>query len=250
MKQFSIFTLFMIIFSCNAQQPEIFGDKPLNLKNNIFDLNISAFFPEKYKLKNNPQYYEISINNNLGINLHTQLIKKDTLFADNDGTLDNSNFQNNKVPKWIAYSKKNYSNIDTVAVYDIFSFQAINILTTLDNKVVVMSGLIDEISLENSNKFINLLISDYGKPIITKSKVFSKNIIIYTWVTDDKLLKYCTFFNNESNTLVIEVDKNNSIIKNGNKTPHLEGYFYIAKKEFATQLIDNVNNGDFAFLIK
>lgn len=247
MKQLLIFALFVIIYNCNAQQPEILGEKPLNLKNNIFDLNIPTFIPEKYKLKNNPEYYEISINNNLGIDLHKQLIKKDTLFADNDGTLDNFNFQKNKVPKFITYSKKNHSNIDTVAVYDKFPFQAVNILTTIDNKVILMNGLIDEISLEDSNKFIQLLISDYGQPAITKNQLFSKNIIIYTWKNDDKLLKYCTFFNEENNTLVIETDKNSSIIKNGTKTPHLEGYFYISKKEFAPQLIGNVNNGDFVF---
>ncbi|KIA98836.1 hypothetical protein OA93_08100 [Flavobacterium sp. KMS] len=247
MKQLSVLLLLMIISSCNAQQPEIFGEKPLNLKNKIFDLNIPVFFPEKYKLKNNPEYYEIPINNNLGIDLHTQLIKKDTLFINDDGTLDNSNFTKNKTSKWIVYTKKNYSSIDTVAVYEKFPFQAINVLTTLDNKLILVSGLIDEISLENSNKFIHLLISDYGKPIITKSKVFSKNIIIYTWVNDDKLLKYCTFLNNESNTIVIEVDKDNSIIKKGDKTPHLEGYFYIAKKEFTNHLIGNINVGDFAF---
>ncbi|WP_306349716.1 hypothetical protein [Flavobacterium sp. '19STA2R22 D10 B1'] len=245
MKTIKIVILLFAFSNCYGQQPNVYGKSPLDLEQFSFDLNVATFYPKKYILKNNPEYYEIPIHNNLGLEKKVQLIKKDTLFTKYDVFSDLS-FEKDKVPRWIVYNRKNYSNFDTLATYGKYTFQALNILTTLDQKVAIINGLMGYIDQKDANEFIQYLNTKYGKAIKTEGKFIEKTDV-YTWETNDRILKYCIAFQEEKNTLVIEVDKDNKTLKNGEKNPHFEAYFFILKKEYAPQLIGKIDSSDFLY---
>jgi hypothetical protein len=240
MKIFFIIGIFGLLTSCNGQQPKTLGEAPLNLKKINFDLNVIDFYPKKYILKNSSDYFEIPIKNNLNIS-QTQLIKKDTVFAFDEYTSDKK-----QKPKWIEYRKESYSSIDSVAVFDKFVFNAINTVTTPDNKLIAINGLIDEIDKLNSDNFIKILNSEYGKNTYSKDKSSGKTSI-YTWKNSDRIIKYCIVLNNENNTLKLELNEKEKTIKNASKKPHYVGYFYIIKKEYGEQLIGKMNTGDLSY---
>ena len=215
------------MISCNGQEKAL-SDEPLKLENFDFNTKISTLLPDKNKSKNYDGYYDIK----------SELMEVDTI---NDG-----DYIGNEKPIRIEYRERSYSSGDILATFEDFDFNAINLATTLDGKIMVVNALIGEISLKETQRFIKLLDKKFGKSTKTKGD-FIKPFDIYTWKYKDRIIKYCIVRNDENNTLKIVVDKENKTIVNEKKEPHFEVYIYLIKNEYADKVIGKMRTGDLIY---
>lgn len=223
-----IFLNLLIIFtSCNGQIKPI-DEEPLDLENFEFNTKFTTLIPDKNKSKNYNGYYKVK----------SELIEVDTI---KDGDFIGSEKQIR-----IEYREKSYSSGDTLAKFEDFDFNAINLVTTLDGNIMVVNALVGEISLKEAQSFIKLLDRKYGKAKKTKGE-FIKPFDIFTWEFKDRIIKYCIVGDDESNMLKIVVDKENNTIENGKREPHLEAYIYLIKKEYADKVIGKMGTGDLIY---
>lgn len=237
MKRYLIVILYFLTTSCNAQ-PKVLGESPLILEKFDFNLDVKAFFPEKYKHKTAEDYFEIPVSANF--NPHTVLIKREIVLEDR--------YSDDKKAARIEYGEKNYSTGDTLAVFENQTFCSLNIATTPDHKVIALNAKMDDaggIEKAVSDRFIQLLTKKYGHYTKSTRNAFSKDFEVYRWVTTDKIIQYSPIYADESNTIVVDKDKGS--IKNGGKDLRLEGYFYIVKKEYEKELIDKMGSNDFFY---
>ncbi|MCD8408644.1 hypothetical protein LNI96_12030 [Tenacibaculum dicentrarchi] len=232
-------SLSLFFLSCNEKA---IGEKPLVLENFKFETKITTLFPEKYKSKYSEKYYEIPSS------FQTSLFNKDTIYEYDYiiDSIDINRYNKIKKPKWIEYHKNSYSTGDILAVFENFEFNTVNLATTLDNKIMVMNGLVHSLSKKETQNFIELLNKTYGKATITVVPFF-KPYDIYTWTLEDRIIKYCFISDNESNTMKIIVDKENNTIENGKKNTHYKAYIYLIKKEYAKKIIGKMKIGDLSY---
>ena len=226
-KLLTFLNLLIIYTSCNGQIKPI-GEEPLELANFDFNTKFTTLLPDKNKSKNYDGYYEVK----------SELIEVDTIKDDD--------FNGSEKPIRIEYREKGYSSGDTLATFEDFDFNAINLVTTLDGNIMVVNALIGEISLKETHRFIKLLDRKFGKSKKTKGE-FIKPFDIYTWEFKDRFIKYCVVGDDESNTLKIVVDKENNTIENGKRQPHLGAYIYLIKKEYSDKVIGKMGTGDLIY---
>ena len=112
---------------------------------------------------------------------------------------------------------------------------------------MIINGVVNTIGKKESVNFIKSLDDLYGKYILKKVTTGLGNYDTYTWKLDDRTIKFFIRFDDESNALKIEVDKENKAIKNGEKEPHYEGYVYVVDKKYEDKLLDKLQTGDLAF---
>ena len=230
MKRIKLLTFLNLLFlltSCNGQIKSI-DEKPLDLENFDFNTKFSTLIPDKNKSKTYDGYYEIK----------SELIEVDTIKDDE--------FIGSEKPIRIEYRENSYSNGETLATFQDFDFNAINLATTLDGNIMVVNALVGEISLKETQRFIELLDKKFGKAKKTAGE-FIKPFDIFTWEFKDRIIKYCIVKDDESNALKIVVDKENNTIENGKKEPHFEAYIYLIKKEYADKVIGKMGTGDLIY---
>ncbi len=221
------------MISCNGQEKRIvtsIAEEPLQLENFDFNTKLSALLPEKTKSKVYSGYYE----------LKSELLKVDTI---SDGE-----FIGSEKPVRIEYRQQSFSSQDILAKFGNEEFNAVNLATTIDGKIMVLNALIDKTDLKQTKDFIETIDKKYGKSAKTKGEFSDKNYDIFTWQLKDRIIRYTTVLDKEENTLKIEIDEENKKIMNGDKNPHYKGYIFIIKKEYKSQIFGKVSSGDFVFL--
>ena len=218
--------LFFLLMSCNGQMKSI-DTQPLDLENFDFQTKFSTLIPDSNKMPDvSDRYYEI---------------KSEGLLAH---TIYGDGYSIPEEPIRIEYRRISFSYEETLATFAGFNFNAINLVMTLDGKMMVVNALAGEISLKETQRFINLLNKKYGKETKTVEKFMEKPFDIFTWELEDRIIKYCIVHDDESNALKFVLDKENSTIRSGEKEPHFKAYIYLVKKEYANEVIGKMSSGD------
>ena len=222
--------LSIFLFTTFNGQTGAIGEAPLDLENFDFQTKIETLFPPKNESKLYKNYYMIS-GNFISISF-----EKDSTFV--------NRFSENQKATGFQYLQKSSSNADTLAIFKNQIFNRMNLATNLKNEIIVVSTVADEMTEEQNKNFIKILTSKYGK-YKKAEREFDGKFFIYEWQNKDQIIKYSTVFNDENNTLKIEVSENK--ITSADNEPHFEGYLYLIKKEYLSE-IKNLNSGDFVFI--
>ena len=228
-----LLAILSFMISCIGQENRIvtsIAEEPLQLENFDFSTKLSILLPEKTKSKEYKGYYE----------LKSEMLKVDTI---SDGE-----FIGSEKPVRIEYRQQSFSSQDILAKFGNEEFNAVNLATTIDGKIMLLNALTGTTDLKQTKAFIETLDKKYGKSTKTKGEFSDINYDIFTWQLKDRIIRYTTVFDNEKNALKIEVDKENKKIMNGDKNPHYKGYIFIIKKEYKDQIFGEVSSGDFVFL--
>lgn len=218
-----IYVLSVLLFFTSCKKEEA-----VELQDFDFNKKTSAYFSDKDKYKTYDHYYRI---------------KSEVIGVD---TISDGEFIGSEKPIRIEYRQEIFSNDDVLARFDDFDFNAINFATTVDNRMMVFNAVAGNISLKETQKFVELLDEKYGKSKKTRES-FIKPYEIYTWLLKDRIIKYCVVSEDESNTMKIEVDEKGNSIKSGVKHPHLKAYIYIIKNEYANQIVGQMSSGDLLY---
>jgi len=216
-----VFICLLFLTSCKKE-------KVIELQNFNFNNKTSTYFSDKDKYKTYDNYYQI---------------KSEVIGVD---TISDGEFIGSEKPIRIEYRQEIFSNKDVLARFDDFDFNAINFATTIDDKMMVFNAVAGEISLKETEKFVELLDEKYGKSKVSK-ETFIKPYDIYTWRLADRIIKYCVVTDDESNTIKIEDDQENKKINNGKKNSHIRAFLYIIKNEYASQVIGKMSSGDLLY---
>lgn len=218
-----IYVLSVLLFFTSCKKEEA-----VELQDFDFNKKTSAYFSDKDKYKTYDHYYRI---------------KSEVIGVD---TISDGEFIGSEKPIRIEYRQEIFSNDDVLARFDDFDFNAINFATTVDNRMMVFNAVAGNISLKETQKFVELLDEKYGKSKKTRES-FIKPYEIYTWLLKDRIIKYCVVSEDESNTMKIEVDEKGNSIKSGVREPHLKAYIYIIKNEYSNQIVGQMSSGDLLY---
>ena len=232
MKKLITFLLAIILFSCQStKQTKPIGESPLILDEFDFETKIATLYPDKYKSKDFSYVYDIPST------YHSNFVEKDTIFE--------NEFDESKKAIGFEYRQKSSTSIDTLALLNNQPFQKVNVATTLDNKIKIISAVADEIPKSKSDKIIKYLTENYGPYKKIKAE-FGTEFYIYEWKTQNKTYRYSPILDNESSTIKLVINDTKGTIKSGKKEPHINGYFYIIQNNFIKD-IEKLKTGDFVF---
>lgn len=218
-----IFALSILLFLSSCKKEEAVELEDFNFNNGT-----SVYFSDKDKYKTYDNYYQIK----------SEVIVMDTIY---DGE-----FIGAEKPIRIEYRQTIFSNKDVLARFDDFEFNAINFATAINGKMMVFNAVAGNISLKETEKFVELLDEKYGMSKKTQES-FIEPYNVYTWKLKDRMIKYCIVVDDESDTMKIEVNEKNNSIKNGVKEPHFKAYIYIIKNEYAKQIVGQMSSGDLLY---
>ena len=219
-------TLFFL--NCNGQN-KMLGESPLILDKFDFDTDITTLFPAKNITKKNNNIYKIPFGT------HNLFFIKDTIVVYNGSLLGD------KLPVMIQYRKTNFLRSDTVAVYEKFPFNSINLATTMENKIMMINGLVEYANTVESIKIIDLLDKNYGNHIKSKGN-YIQPFDIYTWTLQDRIIKY-SIVNIDHDETSIE----NNTVQNREEQMNIMAYLFIIKKEYANKTIGRMYQGDLVY---
>ncbi len=218
-----ILTISSLVLSCNGQKKsgaKSLSEASLQLENFDFNTKISTLLPEETKSKEYAGYYKVK----------SEMIEVDTI---SDGE-----FIGSEKPVRIEYRQQSFSTRDVLANFDDFEFNAINLVTNMDGKLMLINGVAGETDKGKMENFVSKLNKKYENSKKTKGEFVGQNFDIYTWHLKDRIIRYCVVFDDEKSTLKIGGDKN----------PHYQSYLYVIKKEFQNQIFGKVSSGDFVYL--
>lgn len=211
------------VLSCNGQgksSVKSLSKESLQLENFDFDTKISTLLPEETKSKEYAGYYKVK----------SEMIEVDTV---SDGE-----FIGSEKPVRIEYRQQSFSTSDVLANFDDFEFNAINLVTDMNGKLMLINGVAGETDKGKTEGFVSKLNKIYGNSKKTKGEFAGQNFDIHTWPLKERIIRYCVVFDDEKSTLTIGGDKN----------PHYKSYLYVIKKEFQNQIFGKVSSGDFVYL--
>lgn len=233
MKKILLFSVFTMMVSCKGQkQVQPIGEASLNLENFDFNTNVSTLFPEKNKANTYDNAFEIKTNDS-----ETVMFQKDTTFV----------FSDSRKPIGFEYRQINWSLRYSLADFQEYSFQKINVATTMDGKIKIIGAVADEISSVDNNKLLKLLNTKYGTPKKLNGS-WKDGLVIFEWTKKDKIIRFVTARDNEESTLKIEIDPAKTKIAEGKKNPHLKSYLFIINPVFKNEVFGKLNTGDFVYL--
>ncbi|MDP9955401.1 hypothetical protein J2X97_001038 [Epilithonimonas hungarica] len=218
-----ILTISPFVLSCDGQDKsgaKSLSEESLQLENFDFNTKISTLLPKETKSKEYAGYYKVK----------SEMIEVDTV-ADGE-------FIGSEKPVRIEYRQRSFSTRDVLANFDDFEFNAINFVTNMDGKLMLINAVAGETDKGKTEDFVSNLNKKYGNSKNTKSEFVGQDFDIYTWQLKDRIIRYCMVFDDEKSTLKI----------GGEKNPHYQSYLYVIKKEFQNQIFGNVSSGDFVFL--
>jgi hypothetical protein len=162
-------------------------------------------------------------------------------------TISEGKFIDSEKPVRIEYQQLSFSYQDILAKFGNEEFNAVNLATTIDGKIMLVNALIGKTDLKQTKTFIEKLDKKYEKSTKTKGEFSDKKYDIFTWQLKDRIMRYTTVLDNEENVLKIEIDEENKKIRNGGKNPHYKGYLFIIKKQYKNQIFGKLSSGDFVF---
>ncbi|MDT3402425.1 hypothetical protein [Mucilaginibacter terrae] len=211
----------LLLFSSCYHEPKIIGDGPLKLDDISFNFSVVRFYDDKDLF-----------------NCKKQLcLTLDTVTKDDEWY--------NPKPAGLYYSQATYSNDRILAKFEGSEFYGLNMVSTLDHKLIAIAAVIAKINIDESKAFIDKTTKKYGRFEERKADFMGINYPVYTWKLKDRILQYSPVLDNEQNALKIEKDMNTGTIKEGKKNPHYKGYFYIIKSGYTDFVKYNVSSGDF-----
>ncbi|WP_347217215.1 hypothetical protein [Chryseobacterium sp.] len=230
MKKITLLIIVFMVISCYGQNKPI-GDAPLSLDNFDFNTTISQLFPEKYKSKTYENAYEVK-----GDELGSFMFQKDTTFVSSGGR------------KAIGYEYRqiNWSSQASLASFQQYMFQKINVATTMEGGVKVIGAVADEMTSAESGRLLKALNEKYGPPKKLKGS-WKENLVIYEWTKKDRIVRFATVYDNEKGMLKIEIDKEKKTIAEGKKTPHFKSYLFVINAALKNEVFGKLNTGDFVY---
>lgn len=226
-----VLTAVTLISSCMGQVKPI-GEAPLSLLDVDFGTKMSTLYPEKYKSKKWDDYYDIPVGD------ESRMIERDTTFI--------NEYSADQKAVGVEYRQRSSSTGDTLAIAGDQPFSSLSMAVSLDDKIKAIGAETSEISGEETQKFIQFLNKKYGKAKKLEGEFMGK-FTIYEWEAKDRIFRYATIFNDEKNTLKLEVDKDQGTIKSMEKTPHHDGYFFVVNKAFVEDL-KTLGTGVFVYI--
>ena len=225
------FAVATLISSCMGQVKPI-GQAPLSLLDVDFSTKMSTLYPDKYKSKKWDNYYDIPVGED------TRMIERDTTFI--------NEFSADQKAIGVEYRQRSSSSGDTLAIAGDLTFSSLSIAVSLDDKIKAIGAETSEITDQEIQKFIQALSKKYGEAKKLEGEFMSK-FTIYEWEAKDRIFRYATIFNDEKNTMKLEVDKEHGTIKNVDRTPHHDGYFFVINKAYLEDL-KTLGTGVFVYI--
>ena len=215
MKKLLLLAIVPIIFSCNGNEKKETSNE------------------STAKVEKNKDLYTLELENfDFTTEISTQLplrtiYKPDTIYY----SIKNGNQEK---PVKIEYTQQDFSPKNYFANFDDFYFNAINYTTTPDGKMMLISAFVENADHEEVQNFIKTLDRKYGKATRTKSAMTM--VDIYTWMLDDRIIRYCLELENDQNNICIDADENGQL-KQGEKQPHTRATISIINKMYKDELI-------------
>lgn len=225
------FAFVTLITACMGQVKPI-GQAPLNLLKFDFDTKIKDLYPDKYKSEKWDDYYDIPVGEN------TRVVQRDTTFI--------NEFSQDQKAVGIEYRQMSSSSKDELALADKQAFNSISIATSIEGKIKAIGAQASEITNEETKNFIESLTKKYGNYKKLEGDFMSK-FTIYEWEAGDRIFRYATVYTDEQNTMKLEIDKDKGTIKEGERNPHHNGYFFVINKEFVKDLA-TLQTGIFVYI--
>lgn len=220
------------LFSACKGQVKPIGQAPLDLLNVDFDTKITALYPDKYKSAKWDDYYDIPVGDD------TRMIQRDTTFI--------NEFSDDQQAVGVEYRQMSSSSGDTLAIAGEQIFSSLSVAVSMDGKIKAIGAEVSEITDKEAKDLITALTKKYGNFKKLEGEFMTK-FTIYEWEAGDRIFRYSTIFNDEQNTIKLEVDKNQGTIKNMDKTPHHDGYFFVINKNFIDDL-KTLGTGTFVYI--
>lgn len=217
---------FLLVLSACISKPGPLGEKTIKLDNFDFSTSISEILPKRYE---HPEYkdnwYQVPSHGLLDSNLYHGDTIRD---RETDSVL------------WMEYRNSGSSSADKYLSMAGQTFNAANFATTLDGRIFVGSGYIHKLTQAESDEFIRQLSMRHGEPTHTIED-FCRDYDLYTWTLKDRTIKYAAVPTDESNVLKIEKeydeDGNLTNIRQGERTPHLQGYIFVIDAEWRERFL-------------
>lgn len=225
------FAFVTLITACMGQVKPI-GQAPLNLLKFDFDTKIKDLYPDKYKSKKWDDYYDMPVGD------ETRMVERDTTFI--------NEFSKNQKAVGVEYRQKSSSSGDTLVIAGNQTFSSLSMAVSLDGKIKAIGAEADEITNDEAKALISAFTKKYGQFKKLKGEFMNK-FIIYEWETDDRLFRFSTVFTDEKNVMKLEVDKDKGTIKEGERNPHYNCYFFVINKDFVKDLA-TLQTGIFVYI--
>lgn len=228
-------SLMISLISCTSK-PGPLGEGIIKLDDFDFSTSISEILPERYI---HPDYGNdwFSVPSVCGPTLY----HKETCCS----------YSTNEV-LWLEYRYSSFCSGDEYLSMADRTFNAANFATTSDGRVFLASGKIEELTQTESDNFIAQLSKRYGEPIHTVESSFS-DYDLYTWMLEDRTLKYAVIATDESNVLKIEMEHNEegelTDLREGKRNSYLIGYFFVIDAAWKDKFLtgDHMVSGDFCY---
>ena len=217
-----------LIMACNNGVKPI-SEGPLQLDNFDFETPFATLITEKDRSEKYPGNYEL---------------KGEVLRVDTVGEED---FDGNVIlPNWITYRKQTSSGKDVLVKFGDFKFSAINFVTTLDQRFMLMSGVDGKVSKREVEKFIKMVTTKYGAVEQTKGGS-TVPTDIYTWELPDRVIKYVVVPTDKNSNLEIDLTDGDKAAETGKKSRFMATYLFVISKPFAGALIGQLTTGDLSY---
>lgn len=171
--------------------------------------------------------------------MHSQLVITDTSFGTHPSGTQRA--------LGIEYRQQSSTSLDTMAVWGEQPFQKVNIATTLDGRIKVVSTVADPLTGSQSSYLIQRLTAAYGTPKKAKSARHER-FTRYEWTTAGRIIRFVSAVDDESATLKMVVDPQKSTINSGKKEPHVVGYLFLINPALKQEVFGKLSTGDFAYL--
>lgn len=222
-----------------TSRPGPLGEKTIELDDFDFSTSISDILPERYK-KTTEYGNEIYLvpSSELGENIYER-----------DSCRDYSTDE----VLWIEYRHGMRCWTDEYLSMAGRTFNAANFITTLDGRIFVVSGFIDELTQAENDDFIAQLSKRYGEPEHTAESFFIEDYDLYTWTLEDRTLKYAVASTDESNVMKFEIERNEAgeltDIRPGERETHLQGCFFVIDAAWRDRFLapGHTRTGDFVY---
>ena len=217
-----------LLMACDHSIKPI-SEAPLQLDNFDFETPLATLITEKDKSAKYPDHYEI---------------KGEVLRVTTEGEKD---FEGKIIlPNWIAYHRQSSSDKDVLVKFGDFKFSAINFVTTLDQRFMLMNGVNGKVNKRETERFIKMMTSKYGAVEQTKGSS-AKPSQIYTWELPDRTIKYVLVPRDNTSKLEIDLTDGEKSAQSEGKSRFMETYLFVISKRYAEALVGNLTSGDLSY---
>ncbi|WP_195461976.1 hypothetical protein [Alistipes sp. D31t1_170403_E11] len=220
-----------------ASKPGPLGERTIELDDFDFSTSISEILPECYK---DPEYGD-----------DFYLVPSSGFGRKGYGKETYRDLDTNEA-LWIEYRWGSVCSTDEYLSMAGRICNAANFATTLDGRIFVASGYIDELTQAENDDFIAQLSKRYGEPVHTEES-FCSDYDLYTWTLEDRTIKYAVVTTNESNALIIELERNETgdltDIHPGERRTYLQGRIFVIDAAWRDRFLasDLTRTGDFVY---